>query len=393
MKRVMWQTSMIALVLLLALGTVPVQAQMELPHAFYGDLEINGAPAPAGTKVEARGEGVTTGIEGNPIMTTGEGRYGGPGAFDAKLVVQGEIEEGTSLTFYVDGVSTGETFLFDSGTVTELSLSVTISQPGPVAPAAAPSMPTLQITLFGTTATYAIGSNGEIQQTIQATSQDGMLTITIPAGTIALDKNGNPLATLEVVVDESPPDPPEGAHIIGLAYDLKPDGATFNPPIILTWRYDADALPEGVAEEDLVIAYYDETTSEWVELDSVVDTENDTVTASIEHFTCFALLGTVTPPVEEEVAEEEPAVAKEVVEEEVAEEEVVEEEVAEEEVAEEEVAEEEVAEEEDETEPTGIRWPMIGGIIAAVTVVAGLLAFFVFTVKGREVYLTLRRKG
>ncbi|GAI11022.1 unnamed protein product, partial [marine sediment metagenome] len=57
-----------------------------------------------------------------------------------------------------------------------------------------------------------------------------------------------------------------------------------------------DALPEGVAEEDLVIAYYDEEAGEWVELDCVVDTVNNIITASVAHFTTFAIIGTVTPP-------------------------------------------------------------------------------------------------
>jgi len=117
---------------------------------------------------------------------------------------------------------------------------------------------------------------------------------------------------------DEPPPPPEDAHIIGLTYDLGPDGATFDPPIALTFTYDRDALPEGVAEEDLVLAYYDEESGEWVELVGVVDTENNTITASVPHFTTFAVIGrtppeeeevpTVVPPVEEEEEEEEPEV-------------------------------------------------------------------------------------
>ncbi|GAI67810.1 unnamed protein product, partial [marine sediment metagenome] len=132
--------------------------------------------------------------------------------------------------------------------------------------------------------------------TIEATTEDGMLTMTIPEGTIALDIEGEPLETLEVAVDETPPDPPEDAHVIGLAYDFGPDGAIFDPAITLTCAYDPDALPDDVAEGDLVLAYYDEATGEWVELDCVVDTVNNTITASVAHFTTFAIIGCVTPP-------------------------------------------------------------------------------------------------
>jgi len=148
--------------------------------------------------------------------------------------------------------------------------------------------------LFGIEKRVRIDSDGEIQGTITATSEDGNLTITVPKGTIALDDD-DPLESLEAAVDESPPDPPEDAHVIGLAYDFGPDRATFDPAITLEYTYDPDALPEGVAEENLVIAYYDEDADEWVELDSVVDTENNTITASVSHFTIFAIIGESRP--------------------------------------------------------------------------------------------------
>ncbi len=148
--------------------------------------------------------------------------------------------------------------------------------------------------LFGTEASFSISSSGEILETIVAISEDGMLTLTVPEGTIAL-LEGEPLETLTAVVEPSPPEPPEDAYLIG-AYDFGPDGATFDPPITLIWSYDPNDIPEGVAEEDLVIAYYDEAADRWVELDCVVDTGNNTITASIEHFTTFAIIGVVIPP-------------------------------------------------------------------------------------------------
>ncbi len=148
--------------------------------------------------------------------------------------------------------------------------------------------------LFGTEASFPISSSGEILETIEATSEDGTLTLTIGFGTIALDKDDNPLISLKAEVDTSPPPPPENTSIIGLAYDFGPDGATFDPPITLTRSYDPNDIPEGVAEEDLVLAWYDEAADRWVELDCIVDTSNNTITAPIEHFTTFAIIGMAT---------------------------------------------------------------------------------------------------
>ena len=119
----------------LAIPVTPSWAQPVLPHAFYGSVTIDGTAAPIRAVVEARGTGVSTGIEGNPIPVTEAGKYGGPAGFDPKLVVQGDITDGTNLTFYVNNVTAqcydvqagGEwldSYPFKSGDVTVLNLKV-----------------------------------------------------------------------------------------------------------------------------------------------------------------------------------------------------------------------------------------------------------------------------
>jgi len=119
------------LAMLLALAATPVYAAEvpSLPHAFYGAVDINGSPAPVGTSVEVRGEGVQTGVDNNPIMTSVEGEYGGgTDPLVPKLVVQGSVADGTTVTFYVNGFDTGQTAQWQSGGVTEVNLAVTIEE-------------------------------------------------------------------------------------------------------------------------------------------------------------------------------------------------------------------------------------------------------------------------
>lgn len=117
----------------LALFTTPVYAQgvPALPHAFYGTIVVNGSPAPVGTQVEARGEGVLTGAGNNPIVITVAGSYGSSNPLEPKLIVQGDIADGAILTFYVNGVPTGQTVEWHSGEVTEINLSATGEAPPP----------------------------------------------------------------------------------------------------------------------------------------------------------------------------------------------------------------------------------------------------------------------
>lgn len=97
-----------------------------LPHAFYGRVEIRGSRAPEKKVVEARGKGVLTDIEGNPIRTTEPGRYGSESPLGQKLVVQGAIAEEATIEFYVNGAKASQTAAWHSGEISQLDLTVNI---------------------------------------------------------------------------------------------------------------------------------------------------------------------------------------------------------------------------------------------------------------------------
>ncbi len=94
---------------------------------------------------------------------------------------------------------------------------------------------------------------------------------------------------------KEPPPPPADTAVIGLVYDLGPDGATFEPPITLTIRYDPARIPEGIAQENLVIGMWDKKTGKWVELDSKVDPASRTISAKVSHFAAFTVLARTRP--------------------------------------------------------------------------------------------------
>lgn len=281
---------------------VPVSALLQLPHSFYGDITIDGEPAPIGTKVEARGQGIRVGISGNPIMTSEVGKYGSESPLGVKLIVQGEEIEGNPvISFYINGHLADQTYTWQTGEITRLDLSVTISttsENGEETSSAETS--TLQCSLFGEESNVSISNTGEIQESIEISSTllSGKVTVNINAGTKALDIDGNPLTSLTSDANLTPPPAPEGSTIY-MACNFGPDGATFDPPIVLTFEYTPADIPENTDEENLVIAFYDSSIGEWVLLDSEVDTINHTITASVSHFTTFAILVPQVEPVTE----------------------------------------------------------------------------------------------
>ena len=186
-----------------------------------------------------------------------------------------------------------------------------------------------------------VDEEGVFTEEVIVESEDGNISITIDEGITGLTEEGEPISEVSIVEmeEEDIPPPPTGGNIIGITYDIGPDGAIFSTPITLAFTYDSDNLPDGVSEEGLVIAIWDEDAGEWVELPSVVDTENNTITATVSHFTAFAIVAlpeeevvppvvtppVVTPPVVVEEGEEEEEVVTPpvVVEEDEEEEEVV----------------------------------------------------------------------
>ncbi|MCK4785990.1 MAG: hypothetical protein KAV87_19695 [Desulfobacteraceae bacterium] len=128
--RVIIAVFIVTLLISLSTGVAYAFEVPKLPHAFYGDILINGSPAPIDTKVEVAGPGVMTGVSGNPLYTTEIGKYGESEALGVKLLAQGgTIEDATTLTFYVNDISTGQTLPFQSGNITELDLIIPSAPP------------------------------------------------------------------------------------------------------------------------------------------------------------------------------------------------------------------------------------------------------------------------
>ncbi len=110
----------------------------QLPQAFYGTITIDGKPAPAKTTVSTTVAGGND--EKNYLVTTVEGVYGGTDDASPELMVQGTIQKGAPITFFVEGkqaevydVAAGgpwqQTSPFKPGGVTNLDLRVNAALP------------------------------------------------------------------------------------------------------------------------------------------------------------------------------------------------------------------------------------------------------------------------
>jgi hypothetical protein len=126
-------------------------------------------------------------------------------------------------------------------------------------------------------------------------SADSKLHIAFRDGTVVEDKNGTRLCGIELAVADATPPPPPDAEIIGEAYELGPHGATFTWPATLSFSYDPDEIPAGIAEKDLILGYYDEDAGEWLVLSSGVDEFRHTLSTRVNHLSTFAVMAPVAP--------------------------------------------------------------------------------------------------
>ncbi|MEW6142748.1 MAG: Ig-like domain-containing protein [Chloroflexota bacterium] len=193
------------------------------------------------------------------------------------------------------GANTVEHYLF--GTITHLSKFGAFSSRatggggGGGGSAFSSSVGTRGLNVLGT-AGFRVDSSGAAIWDTRLQTTDGKLGINIAAGTKLLGADGRPLNTF-TAGPATPPAAPSGAALI-MSYELGPNGAQFKPSITLTMTYDPKALPKGVSEADLYLAFYDG--KQWVAGKSTVDTKTSTVSANFDHFTIFALLGKVAAP-------------------------------------------------------------------------------------------------
>jgi len=109
----------------LVMFSVSVFAIQGQPHQFWGDVTVNGAPAPDGTVVSAF-------IDGSQVATTttSGGIYGtAPASAFYVPDTDPASRAGKTISFFVNGINTGTTFVFTALEANSLNFTVTISSP------------------------------------------------------------------------------------------------------------------------------------------------------------------------------------------------------------------------------------------------------------------------
>ncbi len=136
--------------------------------------------------------------------------------------------------------------------------------------------------ILNNTGSLAVTS-GVVTTAATIASLDNRVQISFAANT-SLNLQGQ--TAIGAAEETNPPAAADNSTLLS-AYSFSPSGSVFAPAATMTLQYDVSSVPAGVNESSLYIAYWDGLT--WQALASTVDTTNKLVSASVSHFTIFAL--------------------------------------------------------------------------------------------------------
>lgn len=188
-KKGIWLLAAVLCLLLTFSMAVPAFANEgppPTPNSFYGTVTIaGGSPAPVGTVITAK----VAEVECGSITTTVEGQYGSSSPLGPWLVVQGYIDQGTTIDFYIGGAEANENGSFNSGAFTELNLTTEEPVVVLVSISALPISVNLddvgETQAITVTATYDDASTADVTASADCTYVSGVpavATVTSPGG-------------------------------------------------------------------------------------------------------------------------------------------------------------------------------------------------------------------
>ena len=269
-------TVAVVLLTVVASGAAIAQSVPDFPANYYGEVTIDGEPAPVGTVVEAEIDGT---LKGSYELETA-GSYGGPRAEDGKLNVQ-PGSEGDAVQFFLRG---------DFGRVPADT----------VAPAAG-----------GTPVTWSEGTIEEVDLSLDTSSSSaavtgGSATVAVAAADIDTVEIDLPAGTNVQRIEIVPADAPTGgapvpgdAATVATYLDIEPivpnAANSVDGEVTVSAAIPASTLSDaGIAPADAALAHF--LDGGWTTLETTATgTDPVTLTATTDGLSPFAVIEPESP--------------------------------------------------------------------------------------------------
>jgi beta propeller repeat protein len=139
-----------------------------------------------------------------------------------------------------------------------------------------------------------IDSEGILTESIEIRSEDLSGTLSIFAGTKALSANGTTLSNISIrrLDAEEIASLPLEEGFQGIAFELLPDGATFDTPIVFTLVVPADTWSDS---KRYLLQWYNRTSEQWEPISTTSIADSHTLIAQLGHFSIIGLFSYEIP--------------------------------------------------------------------------------------------------
>jgi TolB protein len=152
-------------------------------------------------------------------------------------------------------------------------------------------------------------SEGVLSESLEVQAEDMMGTLSIFAGTKALSADGTPLSNISIhrLDAEDLSSLPVEESFQGIAYELLPDGASFDTPIVFTL-----VIPNEIWSDSkrYSLQWYNRTSDSWEPISTTSVADSHTLIAHITHFSIIGLFSydipAATPAATTPIASETP---------------------------------------------------------------------------------------
>lgn len=278
MKRTPATRTIPLLTLLIAVSLLAVPAlagdstPSMIPHFFYGQVyDVDGKDAPAGSIVVASVAGSPAGT----ITVAPAGRYGTDyGDGDKLLVWTPAMRPGDTIVFYIDGVRATETAIYESGGLTNLTLTAS----APLPKERPKESTTRPVDATGGEPVTVDGGNASVVLTTKGDFQGEALVFTL--FTAPPDGQANP----------------SGHDGIGRFAGITSTITNDNIQKVRVTLHYTDADVAGIDETSIRVYWWSANNSTWVQLPGGVDAAANFAWGETDHFSTFGLFGVTVKP-------------------------------------------------------------------------------------------------
>ncbi|HWQ67921.1 MAG TPA: hypothetical protein VN372_13765 [Methanospirillum sp.] len=291
---------------IIVLLTTHAGAVPPLPAEFYGNVFLDGKPAPVGTSIMA----LINGVEKGSIQTSVEGFYGGPALFDTRLKVNVSEEEykpgDLTVTFVINGQQSLVTADFEPGSSKQLDLAIgagaspggslqTGAQPTAIFTPSITQNPESRIPSGpsdsgSTSSTVSYG----LDQPKIFKSEDGLAEISFSSGTMLFSPDGqflNAVGIRAMSISGLPPFPVNNSlQFTGYAYQVIPEGTYFNPKGTLTIRPPPDRAYAIISAGPVIYEFLPQTAS-WEPVETISNMFTNEIKGDIFEAGIYGLFG------------------------------------------------------------------------------------------------------